>query len=260
MPELPDVEHFRDYLQETSLNQKISSVQVKDNRILKDVDQSSLRRLLVDNRFTETFRYGKNIFLRIDKDPWLTLHFGMTGDLKYYSKPSDKPPFERLSIVFSNGSTLGYSDQRLFGRIGVTSSPEDFISEHHLGKDALEIDKDGFLKVLSGKRRSIKSLLMDQGLIAGIGNEYSDEILFQAGILPQRGSDSLKREDFLKIFNSMKMVLKTALKAHGDKKRFPESFLLRNRRKGAKCPGCNTAMESFRLGGRTGYFCPGCQV
>ena len=144
----------------------------------------------------------------------------------------------------SNGSTLGYSDQRLFGRIGVTSSPEDFISEHHLGKDALEIDKDDFLKVLSGKRRSIKNLLMDQRLIAGIGNEYSDEILFQAGILPQRGSDSLKREDFLKIFNSMKMVLKTALKAHGDKK-IPESFLLRNRRKGAKCHGCNTAMESF---------------
>jgi len=259
MPELPDVENFRLYFQKTSLNQKINSVQVKELRFLTEIDQFSLQRLLTENRFSETFRHGKNLLVRIGTDPWLTVHFGMTGYIKYYSDISQEPPFDRLLINFSNGNHLSFSDQRIFGRVGVTSSPEQFIKEHHLGPDALQIDEKRFLELFSRKKRALKTLLMDQTFMAGIGNEYSDEILFRAGFLPGRNSSTLDIEELKKLFRSVKEVIHTALKAHAVKKLFPDDYLLKNRRKGSRCFRCNAVMQTLRFGGRTAYYCPGCQ-
>ena len=259
MPELPDLEAFRRYVDATALHQPISGVQVKAPAVLKDIGPEELRRELVGNRFQSTARYGKRLFSGLEDDRWLTLHFGMTGELKYFRDLEDEPEYDRLLISFQNGYHLAYLSRRKLGEVRLIEDWEDFVQSKDLGPDALDLQEEDFFELLSDRRGMIKSALMDQQLIAGIGNIYSDEILFQAGVHPRAQVQDLRPEVISRIFASMQEALQEAIADQANPTEFPPHYLTPHRGPEEKCPRCETPLEKIKVSGRGAYFCPACQ-
>ena len=258
MPEIPVVEGFRRYIERTSLHQTIAHVDVRDTYILKGISADELRKGLVGRRFESTLRHGKYLFLRMDNGCQIFIHFGMTGEPVYLKDLADDPRFDRLLISFTNGSHLAYVDQRKLGGIGLTDNPEAFLSGKGIGPDAMSLDWDGFMKAFKGRRGMIKPALLNQAIVAGIGNMYADEILYQARIHPKTPIEKLSEDALGRLFASMREVLKKGIEHTVEGRPFPESFLLSHRSKGADCP-CGGKVESLKVGQRTAYYCPACQ-
>jgi formamidopyrimidine-DNA glycosylase len=265
MPELPDVENFKRYLDANALNQKIGGVRVLNARILRDVTERTLRKALTGHRLTSTRRHGKHLLVRIDKASWLTLHFGMSGRLIYFEHPEDDPRHDRFRLDFENGHHLAYDCRRMLGGIGLAEDADAFIAAHNLGPDALDprLTEEAFIEALAGKRGQIKSVLMNQELLAGIGNFYSDEILFQARLHPKADLGDLDDKQRGKLYRTMREVLGTAVEAGAGSEEFadrlPRGYLLPHRRKGGTCPRCHGAIRTMKAAGRTAYYCPHCQ-
>src|SRR5215217_3969875 len=184
MPELPDVEVFKRYLNAISLHQKIESVEVRNSKILGIVSASKLQSTLKGRMFESTRRHGKNLFVELDDGGWLLMHFGMTGRLKYFKDIDQDPPHDRLLISFENRYHLAFDCQRMLGKVDLIEDLEEFIGEKKLGPDLLELDYLCFRERFEGRKGAVKSALMNQQVVAGVGNIYSDEILFQARVHP----------------------------------------------------------------------------
>jgi formamidopyrimidine-DNA glycosylase len=262
MPELPDVEIFKQYLDATSLHQTIEKVDIKEKDMLVGISAKNLKRRLEDNWFISSQRHGKYLFAGLDRNGWLLLHFGMTGFLKYFKNPEKKPSHDQLCIGFANGYHLAYVCRRKLGEIGLVNSPAEFIKEKNLGPDAMDPDLnlDSFKKVLSRSRGTIKAALMNQNMIAGVGNIYTDEILFQTGVHPQSKTSALKEDTVEALFQVMREdVLPTAIERLAEPSRFPERYLIPRREKGAHCPQCSNVLQQVKVSGRTTYLCPKCQ-
>jgi len=259
MPELPDVESFRRYFDKTSLKQRILGVDVRRAGILDHLRPEELQEALEGRTFLASRRHGKVFFAQTDGARWLTVHFGMEGYFKYFHDNRDEPPHVRCLISFENGAQLAYDNQRMIGRMGLTRSPEDYIRQHDLGPDALTVDEATFRSRLSGRNGRIKQTLMDQELVAGIGNEYSDEILFQAKLHPETKVGALSDAQWRELYRAAAMVLDKAVASGADTERMPQSFLLPHREKKAACPRCRTPLTTLKIGGRTAYLCPACQ-
>lgn len=265
MPELPDVELYRRHLEETSLNRTLARVEVLNAKILQGITANKLATRLKGRRFVEGRRHGKRLLARLDDAGWLTLHFGMTGRLQYYIDPAEEPAYDRLRFDFEDGSHLAYVNMRLLGRVGLAEDFGRFVAEAELGPDVLDpgFDFAAFEKVLSAKRSSLKAMLMDQGLLAGIGNIYSDEILFQARLHPLTKPCRLDARARKRLFGAIKEVLETAVKRGAGSEQFlerlPRDYLLPHREAAGLCPRCGRALEKIKVGGRSGYLCPRCQ-
>ena len=139
MPELPDVEVFRQYMDSTSLHQKIADVSLKDKSLLGEASSRDLQVRLKDRKFQSTLRHGKYLFAETDEEDWLVLHFGMTGFLKYFKNDEQAPEHIRMLITFNNGYHLAYDCQRKLGLIDLTKDTEKFLEEkirhiEHLNK------------------------------------------------------------------------------------------------------------------------------
>ena len=259
MPELPDVEVSKQYLDATSLHQRIVEVEVLAPEMLKDMSVKELKQVLEGDAFESSRRHGKYLFINLRNGHFLVLHLGMTGFLTYFKNMEKEPPHERLLIAFSNGYHLAYDCQRKLGQVALAEDVAAFVEERKLGTDAMEIDVDSFKRALSVTRASIKSALMDQKRIAGIGNIYSDEILFQAGVHPQKKASQLDESSVEKLFRAMKEVLSSAVECRADPERFPKDYLIPHRRVDKICPKCGGDIETAKVSGRTAYFCPNCQ-
>jgi formamidopyrimidine-DNA glycosylase len=261
MPELPDVEVFRRYLEANGLHRQIRKVEVRHQRILRNISESRLLGELRGQSLEATHRHGKYLLVKLSGSKWLIFHFGMTGSLCIYGPSDDEPPLARLVLTFTDGYRLAYISQRMLGGIELVDDPDRFIAGQALGADILgdRFDAEIFRNVLAGKRSTSKAALMDQEALAGIGNVYSDEILFQAGIHPQRPVASLSDEEIGNLFRNMKKVLQTAIDNQADPHRFPATYLTRSRRAGSRCPNCGGRIEQKKIAGRTSYFCPDCQ-
>src|SRR5438128_1386413 len=184
MPELPDVETFKRYLDTTSLHQRISAVDVRSAYVLKGVSAHELARRLKERSFESSRRHGKHLFVRADRDLWLRLHFGMTGSLEYFKHEEDAPRHTRVLFVLANTYCLAFEDQRKFGEVGLVADVDEYLGKRGLGPDALDISLSQFRELLRTHRGAVKTILLNQKLIAGIGNIYADEILFHARIHP----------------------------------------------------------------------------
>lgn len=259
MPELPDVEVYKRYLAAHALHRQIARIKASSPRQLAGTSARSLGRVLARKRFESTHRHGKHLFVRLSGGPWLMLHFGMTGSLSYYRNGRGPPRFTRLRIDFPRDAHLAYVDPRRFGRIALADSPSGFVEAHRLGPDALALDVAGLRERVAGKRGAIKALLMDQRAIAGIGNIYADEILFQARIHPLRSAGRLDQRQIGRLFRNLRRVLRKAISARADAARMPRSFLLPRRARSARCPRCNARIRTIAVGGRTTYYCAKCQ-
>ena len=265
MPELPDVELYKRYLDEHTLRQTIERVAVNDARILGDLSAKAFVARLNGNRFEESRRHGKHLLVRLQKAGWLTLHFGMTGNLVHFRDEADDPPYDRVRFDFKGGGHLAYVNRRMLGRVGLADDANEFIQAEELGPDALDpaFDLKAFNHAIEGRRRDVKSVLMDQALMAGIGNIYADEILFQARLHPKTAVTSLGEPQRAELFAQIKAVLEAAIECGAGAEQFldrlPEGYLLPHRDKGSKCPRCGAAIATLKTGGRTSYFCPRCQ-
>ena len=170
MPELPDVETFKRYIDATSLHKIIKDVSVKNEKILEDISKESFEQGLVQSRFLETYRHGKYLFLKTSSNRWVILHFGMTGFIRYFKEIKDQPAHTRLLITFKNGFYLAFDNQRLLGKIGLVQSIDDYLEKKELGVDGLQVSYDLFQELLEKRRGMAKSTLMNQSIISGIGN------------------------------------------------------------------------------------------
>ncbi len=242
----------------TSLHQQIEGVELRSRRLLEDTSVEELASSVKGGCFESTYRHGKHLFVGLTGGAWLRLHFGMSGQLKYFRDMGKDPPYDRFLISFSNGSYLAYNAPRKLGHIQLLEEPGQFIERKGLGPDALDpnLDVESFRELLAGRRGMIKPALMNQRIIAGIGNVYSDEILFQAGIHPRARIKQLHRDALKKVFQVMKNVLETAIERQADPQRFPDSFIAGHRHKGGECPLCGEQLERVKVSGRSAYYCP----
>lgn len=258
MPELPDVETFRRYLDATSLHRTVDTVGLLDEGLLGDADAEDVRGALQDRELSETSRHGKYLFAHSDDSAWLVLHFGMTGRLVAF-ETGEAPEHARLLLDFEDGRHLAYLNQRTFGSIDLADAPASFVERHDLGPDALELDRSAFEEALQGRRGGVKSTLMDQSVIAGIGNVYADEICFQTGVRPETRLPALDEDLLRSLHRTMRRVLRTAVDRRADPDGLPRSWLLPRRREGAPCPRCDGEIVKTTVAGRPTYLCPSCQ-
>ncbi|MFP4473122.1 MAG: Fpg/Nei family DNA glycosylase [Candidatus Omnitrophota bacterium] len=261
MPELPDVETFTRYFNRTAVRKKVADIKVNHKKILDGGSEHALRSFK-GKSFVKASRYGKYLFAptKNKQDEMMYLHFGMTGYLEYGKQDQLDTDHDRMDIFFQNGNKLAFSNQRMLGRAGKTQSIEKFRREKDLGPDAMDIEKQEFISAFKKTRGKIKSALMNQSLLAGIGNVYSDEILFQAGIFPGVSPQDLSAKQLGTLHTVMRRVLRVTVRHQADPRRFPRGYLTRYREEGRSCPGkCPGKIKTAKFSGRTAYFCPHCQ-
>lgn len=261
MPELPDIEVYRRYLDATSLHQRIERVHVESPALLKGTTPQGLGRAVHAKTLETTHRHGKYLFAGLSGGRWLVLHFGMSGELRYFGGGEEQSPdYTRCLVTFDNGFNLAYVAPRKLGLIDLVDSPQSLVEERTLGPDALDLDQQAFRELAGGRRGTVKSWIMDQHSIAGIGNIYSDEILFQAKLYPRRPVADLDEAAVMRLYDAMRRVLERAVKAGADPRRMPADFLLPHREAGSRCPKCGSPVKSMQAAGRTAWYCPRCQA
>ncbi|MGH9458557.1 MAG: Fpg/Nei family DNA glycosylase [Thermoanaerobaculia bacterium] len=256
MPELPEVETYRRRFEACALARRVERVEVTDARILHRTTERALRGALAGARFRATRRHGKHLFAKASGGTWLYLHFGMTGDLHC---GTEAPRFSRFIIHFAGGSLVAFEDMRLFGRVGLVSDPDAFIEAKGLGVDPLgeSFGWAAFDERLAPRRGAIKALLMNQAVIAGLGNLWVDEVLFQTGIDPRARVERLSAPSRRRIFDTMRRILRTAIARQASDRPMPPGWLIENRVVGVPCPRCGEGrLRRTVVGGRTTYFCP----
>jgi formamidopyrimidine-DNA glycosylase len=269
MPELPEVETYRRFLDELAVGQTIVALQVNDAKVLV-TPEDQLRPALLGRTITGTSRLGKNCFLELDNGRVLVLHFGMTGDVGAYRDEADAPRFTRVALHLADGLRLAFVDPRKFGRIRLADSVAAHQQAKKLGPDALDITAAELQLKLSRRKTAIKPLLLDQSITAGLGNWIVDEVLFQAKIHPERAGTSLSTKEFGELQAATQLVLNTAIRQEANYRQFPTSFLIHAREWDASatpgsdahkfCPRhARVKIEKYYVGGRATYVCAKCQ-
>ena len=263
MAELPDVATFKRYLDATALHHEIAGTAVHDDQMLDGLTAAELDRGLVGHSFAATRRHGKYLFALLDDENGgaLVLHFGMTGSLRYFERADAMPEYARLLIRFSNGYQLALVSQRLLGGVALTDDPDAFVAERELGPDALAdlTDESAFRRALEGHGGMLKPTLTNQAIVAGIGNLYVDEMLYQARLDPRMPADELDDRALARLYRAMRHVLETAVERDADPEKFPADWITRHREHGATCPRCGGEVERLEVSGRGTYWCPTCQ-
>ena len=271
MPELPEVETVARGLREATLGHAVVAVRWLDPRMVRGtVDAQTMRARLVDQHVAGVERQGKFLVWRFQSGAGLLLHLGMSGRLTA-EVPPETPfkPHTHVAVLMDHGFEVRLQDPRRFGRVAWLESGAPIHPK--LGPDALS---RGFTrKVLeervNGRQASIKSLLLDQGVVAGIGNIYADEALFRARVHPARRGGSLRSEEVGRLYRALRKVLREALAHRGTTFRSFEdaegregAFLPHLNvygRAGKACRRCRAAIFTMVVGGRTSAFCPRCQ-
>jgi formamidopyrimidine-DNA glycosylase len=288
MPELPEVQTTVDGLRNKIVGLRILDVWTDTPKLVKNSSFKVFEKQIKNAKIEKIDRRGKNILIYLDKNRLLLVHQKMTGHLLYGSWNMDhgswiskiKGPFKErvnqyihLLFYLSNGKMLALSDLRKFAKVILGPAEEILNSKDlkNLGPEPLDksfIFKK-FKEVLRGKHGKIKQVLMDQNALVGIGNIYSDEILWKAKINPLRPTNKLKDSELKKIYEATEAILKEAVKLRGTsmsdyrdvegKKGNYANVLSVYQREGEKCLRCRTKIKRIKLGGRSAHFCPKCQ-
>jgi formamidopyrimidine-DNA glycosylase len=269
MPELPEVETIVQGLRKSVIGKKIKSIQCDGCRVF---NQRNFSKDLVGKKIKSVKRRGKFIILELSDNYYLLIHLGMTGGLFHQRKGQPKDKHDHLTLRFADNKTeLRYNDQRKFGRIRkLTTDNRELITELlHLGCEPLEVTADEFAELVSKRKGRIKPLLLNQTIIAGIGNIYSDEALFEAGIHPLTPANRISKPKLKKLHRAIQKILKKAILAGGSsvdnytnlqgERGF---FQLEHKvygREGEKCKRCGTKIKRTKIVQRSTHFCPRCQ-
>lgn len=255
MPELADVDGWRRHFQRYATGHRVDRIDVRDHDVLHDTSPQGLGRALRGVELPSPERRGKWLLAPLGRST-LIFHFGMTGELHFTG--ADWTPHDHDRVVFRlDHGTLAYRTQRKFGGVWLTHNPDSVIGP--LGPDAASVSRSEFLERLDGRRGALKSTLMNQEIVAGLGNELADEILFQAGLDPRRPLADLDEGGREQLYGTMRDVLGTALR-HGRNPSLEGWITSRRGDEGADCPtGCGGSVRKETIAGRTSYWCPRCQ-
>lgn len=258
MPELPEVEVRRKYIEETSLGRVIDRVSAKKTRILKNVTPAGLARDLKGQSFVEARRRAKYLLLSTSEGDTLLMHFGMTGDAVFREKGESVPKFDKVEFHFNDGNALHFTDIRMFGRIALYPTQEESAIPDvaKLGPEPLSrsFTYAKFSGIVRAHNTTIHQLLMEQGLIAGIGNIYSDEITYQAGVLPYRKTADLSDAEIRRLYDKTKWTLRRAIALDAELDGHADVFLIPHRVKGGECPHGHP-LHVKTIATRSSYFC-----
>jgi formamidopyrimidine-DNA glycosylase len=256
VPELPDVEGFRRYFRRYALQKPVRRVSA-DPDMLRNTSPSALGRALKGRSFADAERHGKRLSCRADS-VFLVLHFGMTGRLVWSKDERGRHVHDRLVIQFDAGE-LRYRNMRKLGGVWLARDEQELgVLLDQFGPDAFRVSLEELRALLGSRRGRLKPALMDQRLIAGLGNLTVDESLWQARLSPLRSMRSLSDEEVNRLYESARSVLRESIPTA----RVPakEGWLLSVRGEaGASCPRCGTPLRRATIGGRTTYFCSECQ-
>ncbi len=272
MPELPEVETIRRGLEEVLPGLIFSRVEVICPGLLKDTSAGEFSASLAGKKISGTDRRGKYLLLNIADGCRIAIHLRMTGRLVFARHQQQTDKHSRLLFHFCDGSSLLFSDIRKFGTVNLLTAGNDCRKGlPALGPEPLSGDFNfPYLdRELEKRLVSVKALLLDQRIIAGLGNIYADEILHRAGIRPERRSRSLVREERLALFRSIREVLEEAISSRGTTMsdyrdasglagRFQEKLQVYGR-KSQPCLRCGAAICRSQVAGRGTHYCPECQ-
>ncbi len=271
MPELPEVETIVRELRRKLTGRKIRDVKIKLPTVIKPQSSQYFRKNLIGQTIKDVARRGKLIIIELPRRRFLLIHLKLTGQLIF-----GEAPHKHTHVIFQIGrATLNYNDLRKFGFLLLTDKAglqDILIRRFKFGPEPLTKDFTPvyLAKSLAGRGAPIKALLLDQTILAGLGNIYVDESLFRAGIHPKRAAKTLKRAEVEKLFKAIRSVLKQAIARGGSSSqnyvrtsgRAGRFQNLHNvyRRHGHPCPVCGGEIKRIVLAGRGTHFCPKCQT
>lgn len=257
MPELPDVEGFRRELDRKLPGRRVHQVDVRDAGVLRNSTGPAFARNLAKRTFGKPRRHGKWLILPTD-GPLLLVHSGMTGHPYYASNDAPPKGYERLVITLDRGE-LRYADLRKLRGVWLAADEDDAAAVMgRQGPDALDLDLRGFRAALRGRRGRLKPTLMDQSVIAGLGNLLVDEICWQSGLHPRRPVALLTDDDLKRLHSTMRRVLRTSVR-HGRVPGLPRWLTGARDEPDPSCPRCGSRLARGRVAGRTSVWCPRCQ-
>lgn len=268
MPELPEVETVRHSLEKVLVGKIISSVDLRYSPLISSPTPEKFVQMIEKKEITGVQRRGKYLLL-IFKELLMAIHLRMTGSLLYL--PEESPLEKHTHLIFSlqGEDELRYVDPRKFGRILLLHGREDIATLKNLGPEPFSFSLDIFKEMVRKRRGRMKSLLLNQGFLAGLGNIYSDEILFSAKIHPRRKADMLTEEEIERLFDAIHKVLEEAISlkgtsisdyrdGRGEKGLFQDHLQVYGH-EGQCCCHCHHRVIREKIGGRSCYFCPSCQ-
>lgn len=278
MPELPEVETIRRELERDVVGKRIKTVAAPGARsIRRHTNKKQFISRLEGAKITAVERRGKYLVVKLDTEDLLVIHLGMSGQLLRTAAKDEVAKHTHVTITFTQGGQLRFVDPRTFGEMFVTT-PEELTSEvpelAHLGYDPIEEPKSwqDFGRLLLARPMKLKAFLMDQSIIAGLGNIYSDEILFAAGLRYDRLSNTLSTQEMRRLSRSLVETLHDAIKYGGStladeqyvditgkKGEYQDHHKVYDREKQA-CRRCRATIVKSKFQGRSTFYCEQCQV
>jgi len=267
MPELPEVETIRKELSPWVVGQSFTQVDIVDARVVSGGSAGKVCRGLVGQRVESLERRGKYLIFHLSNGRALIIHLRMTGSLLL--NPKEPNRYARAVFGLSNGQRFVFTDRRRLGVMWLVDDAGVVVGK--LGPEPLDRDftADVLRQRLGRHHVPIKAALLDQHVVAGVGNMYADEALFASRIHPLRKADELSPEDVRTLHNSIRRILKAAI---GNKGASVDSYVRPDgelgtahfdfkvaHKGGEQCPACGGAIERIAVQGRGTYFCPGCQ-
>lgn len=274
MPEMPEVETIRRTLAPFILKNKISNVEVLLDRLIKFPKADKFVRAIKGTTIIELNRTGKYLRFLLSNEMELIVHLRMTGQLIYVPDKKIDIKYTRLRFEFADGTSLIYADLRTLGAIYLVSTAELGIIKGLASMGAEPLTKEFTFEYLTetvkGRRIKIKSFLLNQSYIGGLGNIYADEALFLAGINPERLVNSLDKTELKRIYKAVNKVISDGIADGGTtfsdyrdgtgKKGTHQDKLNVYQRTNKPCKKCGTVIERLIIGGRSSHFCPKCQT
>jgi formamidopyrimidine-DNA glycosylase len=275
MPELPEVETVvRDLYTAGLVGSTIRAVTLRWHKTLDRPSIEEARLRLVGESITGLGRRGKYILIYLSGGDTLIVHLRMTGQLDVQAEATPLDPHHHITLTLDDGRELRFRDTRKFGRFYLVSDPAEVIGK--LGPEPIDSDFtfEGMKARLAKRHRQLKPLLLDQTIVAGLGNIYVDEALWRAKLHPERLADTLKEAELTALFEAMRVVLELGISNSGTslgegstnylsvagRRGSNKQNLQVFRRTGLPCPRCGTPIQRLVVGQRATHICPVCQV
>src|SRR5438270_1172531 len=266
MPELPEVETIARGLDKRVAGDVIESVWIGSKPEPLKSPAKQIAKVLEGARINEVKRVSKHIVVDLAPSGEWIVHLGMTGQMLVATPESDLAKHTHLVAKLSSGRELRFVDSRRFGRLSVHKPENAFAAQ---GGEPLEVSEQEFIKLFKGRKTPVKSALLNQKLLSGVGNIYADESLFRAGIRPRRRANIVTLDQLRKLYKAMRVVLEEAIKAGGSsvsdyvdadgEEGFFQLQLRVYMRTGEPCFTCKTLIKRVVIAGRSSHYCPRCQ-
>lgn len=267
MPELPEVETIRAQLAACVVGRQFSEVTISDDKPLRNISPEDFRMQLVGQKIREVGRSGKYLLVRLANGSTLIIHLRMTGALLLNPKGPER--FTRVIFKFADGSELVFTDVRRFGAMYLVKDEKEVVGKLGVEPFSDEFTPETLAKLLAKRTAPIKAVLLDQTVIAGIGNMYADEALFSARIHPMRKAGKISLAEIKALHKAIRDVLTKAIGKKGasiSTYKCPSGELGTAHfdfrvahRGGEKCPRCRSTIQRVKTRNRSSYYCPRCQ-